>query len=161
MTIGTLTHPRRRRRCVRVQTPRLAGLSARLHSRSLDRDLGTGIAPWRSPAHAVRYRQLTSRRHRHDLAKSLQRLLADARRPISDYRLTAAIPPCRTSVLAAAPQIQALIIMLRADAPVRAEGIVRLRALLSDGAGPIYTQRRSEVLAGTLDRIADCLQAQD
>jgi hypothetical protein len=53
------------------------------------------------------------------------------------------------------------MVMLEADAPVRAEGIVRLRALLSDGAGPIYTQRRSEVLARALDRIADCLRAQD
>jgi hypothetical protein len=161
MTIGTLTRPRWRTRRVHVQTRPLVGLSARLHSRALDRDLGTGIAPWRSPAHAVRYRQLTSHRHRRDLAKSLQRVLVDARRPIADYRLTAAVPPCRTSVLAAAPQIQALIVMLRADAPVRAEGIVRLRALLSDGAGPIYTHRRSEVLAGTLDRTADRLAAEE
>jgi hypothetical protein len=161
MTIGALTHPRWRRRRVRVQTAPLAGLSARLSSRSLDRDLGTGVAPWRSTAHAVRYRQLTSRRHRDDLAKSLQRLLTDVRRPIADYRLTAAVPPCRRSVLAAAPKLEALILMLRADAPVRAEGIVRLRALLTDGAGPVYTERRSEALAGTLDRIADCLRAQD
>jgi hypothetical protein len=163
MTIGALTHhPRWRRRRAHVQGTRLAGVGARLRSRSLDRDLGSGVAPWRSRAHAVRYRQLTSRRHRHDLAKSLQRLLVDAHRPIADYRLTAAVPPCRTSVLAAAPQIQDLIVMLRADVPVRAEGIIRLRALLSDGAGPVYTRGRSEqVLAGTLDRIADCLRAQE
>ena len=36
-------------------------LGARLHRRSLDRDLACGIAAWRSPAHAARVAQLTER----------------------------------------------------------------------------------------------------
>jgi hypothetical protein len=88
-------------------------LGARLHRRSLDRDLACGIAAWRSPAHAAREAQLTSARHRRRLAE-----------------------------------------WLRSDAPVAAAGVVRLDALLADGAGPIYSPGNTDALHHALITVA-------
>ena len=124
-------------------------LEARLHRRELDRDLASGIAPWRSPAHAARVAQLTRPRHRRRLADALDHLLWAAAAP--RYLLApGAIVPCRASVRATAGQISWLAHRLRSDAPVAAAGIVRLEALLSDGAGPAYAPGYASALDSAL-----------
>ncbi len=124
-------------------------LGARLHRRSLDRDLACGIAPWRSPAHAARVAQLTSAKQRRRLADAIDYLLWAAMAPAAQ-RAAGSIPPCRASIEATATQFCGLAMRLRSDAPVAAAGVLRLQALLADGAGPIYAPGRLDALHGAL-----------
>lgn len=124
-------------------------LGARLHRRSLDRDLACGIAAWRSPAHAARVAQLTHPRHRRRLADALEHLLWAASAPRS-VQARGAIAPCRASIEATAGQIRWLANRLRSDVPVTAAGVIRLGALLSDGAGPVYTPGKADALDNAL-----------
>jgi hypothetical protein len=133
-------------------------LDVRLHRRSLDRDLASGIAAWRSPAHAARVRQLTAPRHRRRLADSLDHVLWEAAAPRAQLA-HAAITPCRASVEATAGQIRSLAGRLRSDEPIGAAGVARLEALLSDGAGPLYAAGRTEALAAALTLAAQWLDA--
>jgi hypothetical protein len=135
-----------------------AALGVRLHRRAIDRDLASGIASWRSPAHAVRVRQLTHPRHRHRVAAALDHLLWAAAAPRSQFA-HGAIAPCRASIRATAGQIRELSSRLRSDEPVAAAGVARLEALLCDGGGPVYAQGRAPALASALDLAAQWLDA--
>jgi hypothetical protein len=135
------------------RAPRLIGLQARLHAVSLDRELARGVPTWSTSRHAARALQLTSRKRRTTMADGLDRLLADAQRPARHHRLSAGITPCRASVSDCASQITDLSGVLRSQAPVSAAGIADLRALLSDGAGPVYVAHRGGELQRALHRI--------
>jgi hypothetical protein len=126
------------RRSDRGRPSRLAALRARLRSGALDRELASGIAPWRSPAHAARALQLTSSRRREAYAVGLERVLSETERPPRNTRLSGVVTPDATSVILCAPTIWEIVTTLRSPAPVSAEGMARLRALLCDGAGPLY-----------------------
>jgi hypothetical protein len=133
-------------------------LGVRLHRRALDRDLASGIAGWRSPAHAARVRQLTHPKHRRRVAHALEHLLWAAATPRAQLA-RGAVAPCRVSVAATAGQIMSLAGRLRSDEPVAAAGVARLEALLTDGAGPVYADGRAEALAGALNLAAQWLDA--
>jgi len=137
-----------------------AALSARLHRRALDRDLAAGIAPWRSPAHAARVTQLTNRRNRRRLAAALDNVLVVASLP-SSQQAHGAVAPCRASVRAAADQIHELAGRLRSDEPVAAAGVVRVEALLCDGAGPIYMPGQADGLSRALSLAARWLDGEE
>ena len=138
----------------RPSEPRLVGLRARLHARALDGELAAGRASWGSPVHAARALQLTDRRRRARLATALDRLVAEASHPPTrSYRMAVAVAPCRAAVLGCTSQIAALAAILRDPAPVSAEGIARLRALLGDGSGPLYTPNRTGELQRALHQI--------
>jgi hypothetical protein len=130
---------------------RLASLRARLRHESLDRELAAGIAPWRSPAHAARALQLTSARRREAYATGLERVLAETERPPRNTRFSGVVTPDPATVILCAPAIWEIIGTLRAPAPVSAEGMARLRALLCDGAGPLYCARNPEQLRQSLE----------
>jgi hypothetical protein len=149
MAVGALSSPGRPRSVPAPRPASLVALGARLHHRALDRDLAAGIAAWRSPEHAARMFQLTGRRHRRRLAAALDNIVSVAALPPSQQP-RGAIPPCRASVVATRGQIRSLADRLRSDTPVAAAGIVRLEALLCDGAGPVYTAGHADVLAGAL-----------
>ena len=104
--------------------------------------------------------QLTSRRHRRRLAAALDNLVSAAALPPSQ-QARGAVPPCRASVAATRDQIRSLAERLRSDAPVGAAGIVRLEALLCDGAGPVYTRGHADVLAGALAMAARWLDVEE
>jgi hypothetical protein len=133
---------------------RWAWLRARLHGNALDRDLASGIAPWRSPAHAARALQLTSPRRREAYAQGLERVLAETERPPRMTRMNAVIRPDPSVVMLSAPLMWEIVGELRAAAPVSAEGMARLRALLCDGAGPLYGAGKHEELRRALEHIA-------
>jgi hypothetical protein len=129
---------------------------ARLRAPSLDRELTAGCASWRSPTHAARALQLTSERHRRGLARSLEHLIEHAEKPTVGF-LSAAVPPCREHVREAMPQILAISSRLRSGEPLDARGVARLRALLSDGAGPCYTRSQPDALALALQTVSESL----
>jgi hypothetical protein len=131
---------------------RLVSLRARLRHQSLDRDLACGIAPWRSPAHAARALQLTTTRRRQSYALGLERVLAETERTFGiATRYSAIVMPDPAAVILCAPTIWEIIATLRAPAPVSAEGMARLRALLCDGAGPLYCAGKAEQLRQALE----------
>jgi hypothetical protein len=138
----------------------VGALDVRLHRRALDRDLAAGIATWRSPAHAARASQLTSRRHRRRLADALDHVVGAAGLPPSQQS-RAAIVPAASSVQPSVPTIRTLAARLRGDGPVAAAGVLRLETLLSDGAGPVYTPGHAEVLAGALAMAARWLDVEE
>jgi hypothetical protein len=134
---------------------RLASLRARLRHDSLDRELACGIAPWRSPAHAARALQLTSVRRRETYAQGLERVLAETERTGGiSTRFSGVVMPDPAAVILCAPTIWEIVATLRGPAPVSAEGMARLRALLCDGAGPLYCAGNAEQLRQALEHIS-------
>ena len=136
------------------QPGRLASLRARLRHESIDRELASGIAPWRSPVHAARALQLTGGRRRMAYAEGLERVLAETERARRRTRFSAVVMPDAAAVMLNAPLIWEIISMLRARAPVSAEGMARLRALLCNGAGPLYCAGNDDQLRRALEHIA-------
>jgi hypothetical protein len=133
---------------------RLVSLRARVRHESLDRELASGIAPWRSPAHAARALQLTSARRRDTYAVGLERVLAETERPPRNTRFSGVVTPNAAAVILCAPTIWEIVATLRAPAPVSAEGMARLRALLCDGAGPLYCAGNDDQLRQSLEHIS-------
>jgi hypothetical protein len=131
-------------------------LRARLHAPSLDRELASGIAPWRSPLHAARALALTGDRNRRGLARSLERLIEHAQRPPGPYR-GAVVLPCREQVIEAMAPMLTVAGQLRCAAPVDARGVARLNILLSDGSGPCYVRIRRNALTDALQQILQWL----
>ena len=141
MTETMSSHALESGRRSRVRRPGvLVSLRARLRHGSLDRELASGIAPWRSPAHAARALQLTSARRRESYAAGLERVLAETERTGGRLatRFSSVVMPDPASVILCAPTIWEIVAALRGPAPVSAEGMAQLRALLTDGAGPLY-----------------------
>jgi hypothetical protein len=108
---------------------------ARLRASRLDRRLGTGEPPESSALLAVRAQWLVRPAACRALARTLLRVLALAAGPSG---ATATVRVSRHRVRAAAPELHALVARLLAGGPVSAYGIARLRALLTDGSGPMY-----------------------
>jgi hypothetical protein len=127
----------------------------------LDRQLAAGSVPWRSPEHAARALQLTGDRSRGALARWLERLVEHAERPPARLSISAVVSPCREQVHEALPVILATASRLRSRAPVDARGVARLRALLSDGAGPCYSRADPVALTVALETISQWLDVQD
>jgi hypothetical protein len=142
-----------RRLSDRDRPGRLTALRARLHSGALDRDLASGIAPWRSPVHAARALQLTSPRRREACAEWLEWAMAETERPTRS-RARSLVIPDRAAVMLCAPIMWEIVATLRAPAPVSAEGMARLQALLCDGAGPLYSRGQREQLYQALEHIS-------
>ncbi|HEY1509568.1 MAG TPA: hypothetical protein VGF93_11225 [Solirubrobacteraceae bacterium] len=131
-------------------------LSAHLRAPALDRELATGIAPWRSREHAARALQLTRARSRRGLARSLERLVEQAEEPPTAFR-GAVITPSREQVMEARPVLLGIAGRLRSGDPIDARGIARLRRLLSDGNGPCYVKIRGNALTSALQEISQWL----
>jgi hypothetical protein len=119
---------------------------ARLRSRKFDRELGAGADPAGAPALAAHAARLTTKGARSTVAASIERLLdAHAYR----CRLWGVLP--FTDALGAnESELRELADVLRGPAPVYAQGVAKLRWLLADGTGPVYTDRHGEALAAHL-----------
>jgi hypothetical protein len=99
-----------------------------------------------------------ARRHeermRRSFAESLERAVADVDRPLR--RGGAAVAIDRPAVAEAAASLLQVAERLRAPEPLPQEGMRLVRALVTDGAGPLYARsaHRSEYPPGTLGRFA-------
>lgn len=134
-------------------------MAALLRANGLDRQLASGIEPWRTPLLAARARQLTGDRKRRSLARGLDQLVEQAEEPAS-VALTAAVSPSRPGVREAQPLLLMLATRLRAGDPVDPRGVAALNNLVTDGAGPIYAKGDPNTLAHALRRIESWLDAQ-
>ena len=121
-------------------TARHAGLrqrfNARLHAARLDREMAAGASPEATAELALRAQALVGMSVRHDLARSVQRIVDATTRPTITGRPR--IPLCRERVADARGDLETLIEQLRTPGPVAAQGVARVSALLSDGGGPLY-----------------------
>lgn len=119
---------------------------ARLRRATLDRELIEGADPAACRLLAARAAQLSSAPTREWIAAGLERLALSPDAPRSRVRIT----PSSAAMLANRSELLELAALLRRDRPLYARGVAMLKVILTDGAGPAYTDRRGEALAGRL-----------
>jgi len=120
---------------------------------SLTRGLASGADLKSSPEHALRAAQLTSDRHRKQLARSLRRTIIEAHR-VAPTRAAIVIIN-RHAVLDTEHAITALVSRLINSEPVSPEGMALVKMILTNGdSSPLYNASkpgalRREVLIAT------------
>jgi hypothetical protein len=125
-------------------------LASRLGAARLDAELARGVPPEARAALALRAQTLGERRTRQALARSLRRVLDDARQGSRPRR--GQIATLRADVLAAADQLERLIERLLEPGLVAARGLAQVRVLLIDGGGPLYFRGASQDLRAAAAR---------
>jgi hypothetical protein len=145
----------------RGRAPGLASLRAHFQSAWLDRELASGVEPWRTPVHSARSLQITSPRGRRTLADALDKLLRRAEQAGANTTISCVVPVDRPAVLGAATPLADIAARLRDGAPVSTAGVAALRDLLSDGSGPVYSPLSGEALGHVLGSIRDALDVVD
>jgi hypothetical protein len=130
---------------------RLAGrlgarIVARLRPRSLDRDLIAGVDPSTCAWLAARARRLTSRAHRALLAATIRLILE----PPGALPGRSKVRPATEAIRENETALRAIAEVLTDSRPVYARGMAMLEQLLSDGTGPVYTDRSGRALAEAL-----------
>lgn len=119
---------------------------ARLLGPSLDRELALGLPPWRGGPRAARARFIVSPAGRRQLIRGWSRLLDLAHRPPSAR--SARGPVCRRALAEAEHDVRTMLGVVAAQRPITARGAAMARALLTDGAGPLFNPRSGRDLAG-------------
>jgi hypothetical protein len=122
-----------------------AWLGAKVFAVRLDRQVEVGAPVPVGSALAVHVARLTSTRERELIARALQSSLQDATQGFRGF--SARVPVNRVGVIAAGNLIDEVTLRLHSPDPVRPRGMARLRLLLSDGTGPLYTPWRGSVAA--------------
>jgi hypothetical protein len=107
-----------------------------VRKRALDRRLAEGADPAASPELALRARQLTSRRFRANLARSIYNLLDTADRPPTG--VGSSIPVQRHDILAERGLLLGLAADLESSDELKPKGIALVERLITDGASPVY-----------------------
>jgi hypothetical protein len=144
---------------LRVRRVRLRDrLEVRLRAPALDRELAGGASPEASVALAVHAGQLCGRPERSLLAHSLVRL-ATAAAP-ADGRTAAPrlmAPLSRTAIRRSDAELSAVVQRLEGVRPVGAQGVARVRSLLTDGTGPLYRRAAPGRLAHDLQAALEAM----
>jgi hypothetical protein len=144
-------------RCVIAVTGQVrTRLWTHLHTSRLDQALAAGASPDSGAALSLRANALIGAAARRHLARSIRRLLDDARRPFGP--LTPGIPICRPTVLASADALSVLAARLTSGRPVDDRGVAMLRLLLIDGGGPIYCRPAANDLKPSLAALTAALE---
>jgi hypothetical protein len=104
-----------------------------------------GASPESSVPLALHAEHLCAPSQRRLLARSLRRIVALSEAPAIGRR---SVPVNRVAVQRARGEIEFLAARLTTEGPIDVQGVAKLRALLSDGTGPLYRP----VEAGRLDR---------
>jgi hypothetical protein len=118
----------------------LVRFAARVFAWHYDQQLLDGVTIEPGSALAMHVARLTSDRHRHELAETLD--LAVQRAEADPMFYSSRIPTHLGAVMSAVDQIEEIRLRLKGPRPVRAHGVARLRMLLADGVGPFYVPGR-------------------
>jgi hypothetical protein len=132
----------------RLLTPgRWTRFVARSRHAALDRKIALGADLAASPLLAARAAQLTGARNRNRIAAGLERVaqLSDT----SCYPRFRVVPR-RAVVRQNRDELIELASILRGDGPAYVRGVALLRRVVTDGAGPAYTDGNGELLAAQL-----------
>jgi hypothetical protein len=113
-----------------------------------------GVVSGRIGELVARLARRHERRSRETFAAALERAVAEVDQPLR--RGGAAVAVGRPAVAEAAPLLLQVADRLRAPEPLPTEAMRLVRALVTDGAGPLYARsaHRSEFPPGTLGRFA-------
>jgi hypothetical protein len=122
---------------------------ARWQGCSLDGRLAAGRPPESERVLALRALRLVRLATRVKLARDWHHLLEVARDRPSAVDPRARL--CRDRVLAAEPEIQRMLVVLRSCLPLPARGVAMANHLLTDAAGPVYNRRSPVDLRASLD----------
>jgi hypothetical protein len=140
-------------------TTRRAGLWQRLavclRASRLDREIAAGASPDITADLALRAQALVRMSVRHDLAKSVQRIVDSSTGATVSGRPR--VPLCPDRVTEARDELQVLIEHLRTPGPVAAQGVAQARVLLSDGSGPLYHRGSRDDLRTRVHQAVDAL----
>ena len=123
-----------------------ARLAARLRGHALDQALIEGADPAATEQLAARVARLTSMSMRREVARGLDRLAIGEREAQRRWH----VRPFGRAAAANAPELHALALRLRGPGPLYARGIAMLSRVLTEGAGPAYSDRRGDLLAQRL-----------
>jgi hypothetical protein len=111
-------------------------LLAAVEAPKLDRELADGAREDATQALARRARKLTAPATREQLARQLRLIVNEAH----DWSLPGPrVPPYRRQVLAAEDDLRLLASRLQSPSAVSARGVARVRLLLTDGCGPMFS----------------------
>lgn len=144
--LGPASSPRSLRRRLRVG----------LHRGRLDRQLAEGFGSDPIEDRALRARQLSGKRTRRRLARSLRARVDEAERPAVPH-LSAAVPLSRRVVRSWRESLLGLAERLESPDPVNPSGVARVLVLLTDGTGPLYSPQAADGMSEAVWWIADGL----
>jgi hypothetical protein len=128
-------------------------LLARRRHVTLDRAIAAGAEPDGSPILAARSAQLAAMKTRRRVAADLERVAARAAERCGRFRTL----PSPEAVGRNREELMALARTLREDGAAYARGIALLELVVTDGAGPAYTDPDGVALARRLRQARDRL----
>ncbi|MGH2894322.1 MAG: hypothetical protein ACRDPM_13820 [Solirubrobacteraceae bacterium] len=118
--------------------------------------MAAGVSPDCSAALSLRAHTLIGARTRAALARSLRRLVEDARRP--RQLLSLHVPVCRRKILSSRETLEELAERLESGDPLDVRGVARVRLLLGDGCGPVYHRLGADDLEPALRQALEALE---
>ncbi len=127
-----------------------------LHAASLDQALAAGASPDSTPALSMRAAQLIRATTRRKLARSLRRLVDDAKRPSIPRGPGVFI--CRRKILASREALLELADRLTGQEPVDARGVAQIRLIVIGVVGALYERPGADDLAPLLEAALDALE---
>jgi hypothetical protein len=120
-----------------------AWVVARMRAGHFDHQLAVGVTGSAGSALSIHAARLRSDRARHSVAQALRRATVEVQ--LGPSRRSSSIPVNRENISAAEDVIETLIARLLSPHPVTAKGVARLRRILSDGRGPMYSHGRGDL----------------
>lgn len=159
MSTPSLSHSTSRQRFGQATSSQKRGAAlelrvrVRMHRRQLDSKLAAGAVPTSSGELGLRADQLVYGATRHHVAGSLRAAVSDLNDRRS-YIVSPVVPVARTSVRRWSRELLGVADMLERPGTVDARGVARARQLVTDGSGPLYSNRPEQTLGSALEAIA-------
>lgn len=113
-------------------------LAVHVSANRLDRALAAGASPDSTVPLALRAQSLVRPEERAMLARGIERILAQTPHLSARGGPTSPSPSFYRRVQSVADDLRDVVRCLRAGGPVSAQGVARVRVLLTDGAGPLH-----------------------
>ena len=112
-------------------------LGAHVIATRLDRELAAGASPDSTVPLALRAQTLVRPEERAGLARSIERILTQTPH-LSGRGPRSPSPGFYRRVQSVRDDLRELVVRLRTNGPVSAQGVAMVRVLLTDGAGPLH-----------------------
>lgn len=134
-----------------AQAPLFTRVRARLGAHKLDREVVSGVVPMPGSPLETHVARLTSVREREGIARAFRQVVDSVN---TNSRALLRIPMLSHQINECRDVIDDITMRLHSPRPVQAEGMARLRILLSDGTGPLYCDGGTSLNAELRDALA-------